>query len=128
MYGLKYTDTGKTHKEIIRGVIGAGQELLFTVIDDSGAAVDLSDLSAYLEIFIGIEGGLIVDGGTLTAVAAASGTFKYAIGSTDFNVEATDVGSWQVELKFANHATPASGTIIAIAGGASLKVTDTVSD
>lgn len=127
MYNAKYTNSGKTEKTIIRNTLGAGQELTFTVMDDSGDVVNLSTLTTNMKVYIGASGALEVDGGTLTAVDASVGTFKYALTSANFSAEG-DAGTHTVELQFADNATLGSATKIVRAGGLTLTVLDTIGD
>lgn len=117
-----------TTKKLVRNTFGDGQDLFITIVNENGTAVDCSSVTTYKKIYIGSGATKIVDGGDLTAVSAAGGTFKYPITATDFNVEATDVGMWDVEIILANNATYASQTIRLVANGASLNVVDTIAD
>jgi hypothetical protein len=123
MYNAVYTDTGEQTKTIIAGQIGAGQELLFTIKDEDGDVVDLTDIVTNMKIYIGVDGTLVVNGGTVVIVAATSGTCKYVITNTDFTV----AGLYDVEIVFADNAVIASATEIITAGGSKLKVEDSIS-
>ena len=125
MYNLEYTDTGEKTKTITRGTFGAGQELQFTVKDENGSAVDLTDVTTVMKIYVGVEGTLQIDGETVAIGTATSGTCTYALQSTDFDAE-EDAGSYAVELEFSDNAITPTKQIRA--GKASLKVIDTISD
>lgn len=127
MYIAKFTDTGSKTKVITRNTFGAGQELLFSITDENGAAINLSTLTTSMLIYIGTEGTLIVTGGTVADATSASGLVKYEIQSTDFNAE-SDVGIHNIELQFSDNATLGSATKIIRVGGMSLTVIDTIVD
>lgn len=117
-----------TLKKLVRNTFGDGQDLFITIVNENGTAVDCSTVTTYKKIYIGSGATKIVDGGDLTAVSAAGGTFKYPITATDFNTESTDVGMWDVEIILANNATYADQSIRMVASGASLHVVDTIMD
>jgi len=117
-----------TNKSMVRNTFGSGQDLFITIVDEKGVAVDCSTVDTYKKIYIGSGATKIVDGGDLTTVTASSGTYKYPIAATDFNTEATDVGTWDVEVILADNATYGSQTLRIVAGGAVLQVKDTIMD
>lgn len=128
MYYARYTDTGKNNKTIMRGIVGAGQELSFTVYDENESVVNLTTVTTNMKIYVGTNAALQISGGTLTLVGAATlGTVKYALQTTDFDAEG-DAGTYQVELQFGTHATIASSTSTIRAGDLSLTVEDTIAD
>lgn len=127
MYKAKFTDTGSKTKVVTRNTFGVGQELLFTITDENETVIDLSTLTTDMKIYIGTEGTLIVNGGTVADATAASGLVKYVILSTDFNAE-SDVGIHNVELQFSDNATLGSATKIIRVSGISLTIVDTIVD
>ena len=126
MYYARYTDTDRDAKTISRLTIGAGQELLFTIYDENGDAVDLSSVTTNMKIYVGTLSALKVDGRTMTAVSASDGTVKYPLIAADF--AEGDVGTFVVELQFANNATIGSSTSTIRAGDLELTVEDSISD
>lgn len=122
MYNIKYTDTGKTNKTITRLTIGAGQELTFSVTDENGTAIDLTSVATNMKIYIGDK----VVGSTVTAVTIGSGLIKYPLIAADF--AEGDIGTYNVELQFADNATLGSATSIIRTSGCVLTVIDTIAD
>lgn len=128
MYYARYTDTGGKNKTIMRGIVGAGQELLFSIYDENDAVVDLTTVTTNMKIYVGTHTALQITSGTLTLVGAATlGTVKYALQTTDFDAE-VDAGTYLVELQFGTNATIASSTSTIRTGDLYLTVEDTIAD
>ena len=125
-YQVIYTDTGEKTKTINPNTFGSGTDLEFTVVDENGAAVNLTTVNTAMKIYVGTLSTLKINGGTLVDVAVANGTVKFPLVTGSF-AEA-DVGSYAVELQFADNATYSSATLGIRAGGASLKVIDNIQD
>ena len=133
-YNIAFTDLSDLPKSrtssmtLVRNTFGAGQDINITIVDENNNYVDCDTIKTSAKIYIGLDSTLIVDGGTLTEIDATYGTFKYTISATDFDAESTDVGTWNVEVILANNATYGSQTIRLVAGGASLRIIDTIRD
>lgn len=127
MFYAKYTVDGMSTNTITRGLLGAGQELKFTVYDEDGDVVDLTSVTTNMKLYVGTPSALKLSGVTMTAVDATEGTVKYPLTASDFNAEA-DAGTYTVELQFADNATVSSAGSVIRAGGLTLTVEDTISD
>lgn len=127
MYYARYTDGNKDNSEITRNLLGAGQELEFTVYDEDGDAVDLTTVTTNMKLYVGTLSALKINGGVITVVSATDGTVKYALSGSDFSAEG-DAGTYEVELQFGTNATISASTSTIRAGGLTLTVKDTIGD
>lgn len=125
-YQIIYTDTGEKTKTINPNTFGSGTDLEFTVIDENGSAINLTTVNTAMKIYIGTTSALKVNGGTLIDVAVATGKVKFPLVTGSF--AEGDVGSYNVELQFADNVTYSSATLGIRASGASLKVVDNIQD
>ena len=117
------------NKTIMRNTFGAGQDILITIVDERGVAVNCSGFDTYKKIYVGSGATKIIDGGDMVRVSdGTDGKYSYPITATDFNTEATDVGTWDLEIILGDNATYGSQTERLVAGGASLHVVDTIMD
>lgn len=105
MYNLIFTDTGLRKKTIIRGqknTAGSGNEsaLRFTVVNENGTAIDLTGFTTTVSLYIGSEGTLKINGGTVSVVSASAGTLIYRLSATDFaTISEADCGIWAIEIR-----------------------------
>lgn len=123
-YQVTFTNTGLRAKTVNVDTFGSGTDLTFTVKDENGTAIDLSALTTNMKIYVGTHSALKISGGTLLDVDVANGKVKYPL--TDANFTESDVGTYDIELQFANDAVLATATKIIRAGGATLSVVDTI--
>lgn len=126
-YTLKFTDTGESYQTIMRNQknssTGNISTIQLSVVDQDGAAVNLTGLTTSMKIYIGIEGTLKVDGGTLTLVGAATlGTVIYRLAGDSFSA----AGVYSIQIYCADHATPASATDALTVNGCTLDVRSTM--
>lgn len=104
-YGLIFTNTGNKELSIIRGTSGTFGTLELTVVDESGAAVDFTGMTTVEKIYVGVEGGLKIDGVALTSTTAATGLVTYTIPWATFSAD-TDCGTYYIEVYLADNASP----------------------
>lgn len=126
-YKIKFTDTGENYKIIMRNQKNTSNGIISTiplsVVDQDGTAVSLAGLTTSMKIYIGIEGALKVDGGTLEAVGAATlGTVLYRIPDGEYSA----AGVYSIQIYCADHATPATATDALTADGCTLDVRTTM--
>ena len=117
------------NKTIMRNTFGAGQDIFITIVDENGIAIDCSGFDTYKKIYVGSGATKIIDGGDIVRISdGTDGKYSYPITATDFSVEATDVGTWDLEIILGDNATYGSQTERLVAGGAVLHVVDTIMD
>ena len=126
-YKIKFTDTGEQYQTIMRNQknssTGNISTIRLSVVDQDDAAVSLAGLTTSMKIYIGIEGALKVDGGSLALVGASSlGTLLYKLAGDSFSA----AGVYSVQIYCADHATPASATDALTADGCTLDVRTTM--
>jgi len=126
-YKIKFTDTGEQYKTIMRNQKNSSSGnisvLRLSVVDQDDAAVSLAGLTTSMKIYIGIEGALKVNGGTLELVGAATlGTLLYKLAGDSFSA----AGVYDIQIYCADNATPASATDSLSADGCTLDVRTTM--
>ncbi len=125
-YTLKFTDTGEKYQTIMRNQknssTGNISTIRLSVVDQDGTAVSLVGLDTSMKIYIGIEGTLKVDGGSLETVSLANGTVIYRLAGDSFS----EAGVHSIQIYCADHATPATATDALTANGCTLDVRTTM--
>lgn len=123
-YGLIFTDTGNKEISIIRGTSGTFGTLNLTVVDEAENAVNFTGMTTVKKIYVGVEGGLKIDGATVTSETAASGLITYTIPWATFSAD-TDCGTFYIEIYLADNASP---TKAITAGKAILRLLPSIID
>jgi len=124
-YNVIFDDIGSNEKTIIRGIGGTHGILQFAIIDENRSAVALTGLDTVAKIYVGTEGSFQINGTALTSVTTATGKATFALDYTTHFADNDDVGTFKVELYFADNASP---TKIIAAGNCYLTVLPSLED